>query len=178
MADLVFLDIETTGLDPDRHHVWEIAYANERGPVKCFQVEHTTTGADPVALRINGWADRVKPEYVDRDRDYDVVTFEGASRLHGMELRLLIEALRGNHVVASNPSFDTAFLRKLIGHEPWHHRKIDIGSLAMGILNWDRPRGLADIAKYFAITPPDHTAAGDVHTLRPCYRRLMLTGGE
>ena len=158
---LVFLDTETTGLDPDRHEVWEIAYAVEDGPIQQSIVVHQTATADPVALRMNHYWE-IDQESLPMTRD--ATEFEEGARFD----------LSGATIVASNPSFDTAFLRARWGCEPWHHRKIDIASFAMPIvgLKDGKPKGLYDIAAALDIQAPDHTAAGDVHTLRECYREL------
>ena len=56
---LVYLDTETTGLDYRRHAVWEIAYAVDDGPVRSSIVSHDLFDADPEALQLNGYYDRV-----------------------------------------------------------------------------------------------------------------------
>lgn len=157
---LVYLDCETTGLDPDLHEVWEIAYAVDDGPVNSGCVMHNAVGADPEALRLNRYFDRFNGD----DYFHDALRFEFDVR----------QALTGATVVAANPSFDTAMLRARWGCELWHHRKIDIETFALPLLGLKqgRPRGLADIAAALHIQAPDHTAAGDVYTLRECYRAL------
>lgn len=81
-------------------------------------------------------------------------------------------ALTGATIVGANPAFDTSFLRARWKGAPWHYRLIDIETYAMPALNLDRPKGLAYIAEQLGIQAPDHTAAGDVHTLRECWRAL------
>ena len=58
MNDLVYLDVETTGLDPELHEVWEIAYAVNDGPILSSFVDHTLLGADPVALTVGQYHNR------------------------------------------------------------------------------------------------------------------------
>lgn len=175
MADLVFLDTETTGLNHRKHHVWEVAYAINDGPIECFQVHHTLQNADLVALKLNGYLDRVKQEYVFPDE----FAFRGRPPSNEGDTIRLQDALRGNHIVGSNPDFDTRFLNKRFAwsEDFWHHRKIDVTNLAMPILNWDRPKGMADIIIRlnelgYDIAAPDHSAAGDVHVLRQVYKAL------
>jgi hypothetical protein len=65
---------------------------------------------------------------------------------------------------------------------PWHYRKLDIESFAaahMGLALYSKPPGLKEIATWLReagndIPWPDHTAAGDVATMRACY--LALAG--
>ncbi len=160
MGDLIYLDTETTGLDPHQHQVWEIAWAVEDGPVNVMQVHHSLAGADVVALRIN--------KYVDRWEQAADDSLEAALR----------RDLRGSTLVCSNPSFDEAFLRARWRETPWHHRKIDIATYAMPALGLDRPAGLAQIAERLGVRAPDHTAAGDVLTLRACYIELAARYAE
>lgn len=168
MSDLVFLDTETTGLCPHRHQVWEVAYAVNAGPIVTVQLPHSLNHADPVALRLNGYVDRVDPKMVD-GRGLSMWKVED-------ELRGIVE---GCHIVGSNPSFDTAFLFARWREQPWHHRRIDVTPMAMIRFGWDRPKGMKDIADALRrqghdIPAPDHTAAGDVATLRAVYEALTV----
>jgi DNA polymerase III alpha subunit (gram-positive type) len=152
---LVFLDCETTGLDPSQHHIWEIAYAVDDGPIKSSFVPHSVVGADPVALRIGRYQERFH--------------FEGDPAAFVKELRA---ALSGNTLVGSNPAFDAAFLRARWGEAPWHYALLDLKSYAMGALGLDRPPKMEQIATQLGAIAPDHTAAGDVQTLRQCFNEL------
>jgi DNA polymerase III epsilon subunit-like protein len=157
---LVFLDTETTGLDPERHDVWEIAWAVEDGPIMSAIIPHSLRTADPKALELNGYWGRGFAEPRRESRD--------------VQLR---EILDGATIVGSNPAFDSAFLRARWGVAPWHHRMIAVESVAVGVLGYERPKGLAGIAADLRdlgrdIPEPDHTAAGDVAALRAVYTSL------
>lgn len=160
-APLVFLDCETTGLDPAAHQVWEIAYAVDDGPILSSFVQHSLANATVEALRVGRYVDRFESE-----RGTQGWTFE-------VDLR---QALRGATLVGANPAFDAAFLKARSGWvtnpAPWSYRLLDIEAYAMPALGLDRPRGLAFIAEQLGVQPPDHIAAGDVHTLRECWRSL------
>lgn len=159
-TELVYLDIETTGLNPDLHEVWEVAYAVEDEPIQSFVLVHDLATADPQALELNGYYRR---GWRVPNEDAD------------MELK---KVLAGNTVVGANPSFDTEFLRARWGTAPWHHRKIDVEVYAQAVFKWDRPKGLHDVYTYLKdeigmwLPAPDHTAAGDVDTTRSVYRIL------
>lgn len=160
MRDLVFLDIETTGLVPERHEVWEVAFAVNDAPVETCIVPHTLKTADPKALELNGYYKRI--HYTDQGVNYD------------MQIRRILE---GNTVVAANPSFDVDFLYRRWGVAPWHHRKIDVESMAYAILEYDEMKGLAGIRDDlwglgFNLEQPDHSASKDVEVLRQCYKAL------
>ena len=157
---LVFLDTETTGLDPERHEVWELAYAVDDGPICSSKVHHSLRNADPTALLMNGYLSR--PDSLPLD-----------------QIRLESDAqgvLVGATLVGANPAFDAGFLRARWGVAPWHYRLFDVEAYAAGVLGWDGPKGLAAIraalADDYDIPAPDHTAAGDVATLRACFYAL------
>jgi len=158
---LVFLDIETTGLDPDVHQVWEIATATEGSAVGSSVVPHDLRTADPEALRLNGyWARRHLLDNTSANVD-----------------QVLRQLLTGATIVGANPAFDAAFLRRRWGVTPWHYRLLDVEAMAVGVLGLDRPLGLQKLAEALAheghnIPAPDHTAAGDVLTTRAVYRAL------
>jgi hypothetical protein len=88
------------------------------------------------------------------------------------------QVLEGNTIVCANPTFDRMFMRKRWGFEPYHYRSVDIESFAMGILDYEFPKGLKDIAVdlrarwNFNIAEPVHRAWADVVTLRECYKAL------
>lgn len=159
----VYLDTETTGLDPNRHQVWEIAYAVDDEPIQSSFVAHDPVTADPQALRMNGYLERA---------GYALDLF--GSLIFETKLR---EALDGATLVAANPAFDAAFLRARWGVTPWRYRMLDVEAYAMGALGWDEPRGLRDIAAELGIDAPDHTAAKDVAVLRECHRSLRKLYG-
>jgi hypothetical protein len=168
----VFLDSETTGLDPDRHAVWEVAWTGSEGPVITSALAHNVAGADPAALCMNGYYERFA------GHRFDVV--------RSLQLEeLLRQELTGATLVAANPAFDAAFLRARWGSAPWKYRMLDIEAYAMGALGWQEPRGLRDIRVELVdrfgldIPVPDHSAAGDVATLRGCFFALrdLYEGG-
>jgi len=161
--DLIFLDTETTGLDDNLHEVWEIAWTvNDDIAVESRILVHSLKTADPKALEMNHY----------------IEMHTGGARSLGpmtdLEVRKVIE---GNTLVCANPPFDRGFLKKRWGYEPWHYRSIDLESMALGILGHERPKGLKDISTEllelgYNIREPDHTARGDVMTLRDCYIAL------
>lgn len=159
MTNLLFLDTETTGLDPDRHDVWELAFAVDDDPVQAFILPHSLARADATALKLNGYHERYPLGAVADGPQIDV---------------LLREEFRGKTLVGANPAFDAAFLRARWGEAPWHYRMVDIESYAMAKFKWSRPRGLKDIyvelaGRGYSITQPDHTAAADVAALREAF---------
>lgn len=165
---LVFIDTETTGLNPFIHDLIEVAWAVDEGPITTVILPHTLTNADPKALQING--------YFARGLDADPGFYKDP-------MRALIRDLQDATLVGSNPSFDAAFLHKKLGVAVWKYRLIDVAQGAMWIFGWDEPKGLFDVAKSLRdlghdIPDPDHTAAGDVVATRAVYRALRATDLE
>lgn len=164
-SPLVFIDTETTGLNPDIHQAYEVAWQHEGSDLRTLVLPHDLTGADPKALEIGGYFAR---------------TFSPRGPAPAETMRLL-DDLRGATLVGANPAFDSAFLTKALGVQVWSHRLIDVSTGAMWVFDWDRPRGLADVAtalrdEGYDIPAPDHTAAGDVRATAAIYYALRDAG--
>lgn len=164
MSDLIFLDTETTGLEYDKHEIWEIAWAVNDGPVEERILVHSLKTADPKALDLNG---------------YHIRYPEGARSKGPMTDLEVRSVLADNTIVCANPTFDRFFMYFRWGHEPYHYRSIDIESMAMLVFGWERPRGLKDVAaelrqRMYNIPDPDHTAGVDVEVLRACFNALRV----
>jgi DNA polymerase III epsilon subunit-like protein len=162
MSKIVFVDTETTGLDPQRHKVWEIAAIVRQDGEDVewewmFKVDLST--ADPTSLRLNRYYGRNRGSYP---------TMSDAA--------VMSRVLGGGYFAGANPSFDAGFLEKFLrthGHCPtWHHRKIDIESMAMTVLGWDVPQGLSVSALALGIEFDEsqaHTALADARLARDIY---------
>lgn len=162
--DLIFLDTETTGLEPDKHEIWEIAWAINDGPVSSAVVEHSIVTANLRALEMNGYF---------RRRPGAPLRFDVAIR----------EVLKDSTLVCANPTFDRMFMRARWGYEPYHYRSIDIETMAMTVFGWDRPKGLKDIRNHldslgYVLVDPDHSAGNDVAATRDVYKILRTIQEE
>lgn len=164
MRKKAFIDIETTGLEPNKHEAWEVAVAIDDGPVDAYILPHSLAKADENSLEVNGYWERahlgLQPQW---GQSWD---------LH------LRHILSGVTIVAANPSFDVDFLYRRWGTAPWHHRKLDVESMAYTVLGYRDMKGLATISEDlrelgYAIDDPDHSAMGDVTVLRQCYHGLL-----
>jgi len=157
---LCFIDTETTGLDARIHQPWEVCIWREDAeqPVT-LAVPHDLQHADGQALKIGRYWER------------QPLMRRGTSPMH------LASLLHGVTLVGSNPAFDAAMLTRVIGAPVWHHRLINVAEGAMWVFDWDRPKGLADVAtacreRGYDIPEPDHTAEGDVRATRAVYEAL------
>lgn len=160
---LVFIDTETTGLDPSIHDAYEVAWAVDDGPVKRAVLPHALDTADEVALNIGRYHARGIAKEAVAD---------------GLTLAELKADLRGAYLVGSNPGFDAGFLKKLFGEAVWSHRMIDVSQGGYWVLGFDSPKGLAGTIERLNdmgcdIPQQDHTAVGDVTVTRMVFERLQ-----
>jgi oligoribonuclease (3'-5' exoribonuclease) len=168
LDQVIFIDIESTGLDPDRHVPWDIAIIakNEEYEQLVVLTEEEMAAADPRALDIGHFQKR----YLD-------VQSQGQERTHHSAFTVAQEVARltdGKHLVGANPRFDAAFLERLLwrnGANPkWSYHLIDVEALMLGAL---AERGLevpipwksVQLSEMLGIPGPSeeerHTAMGD-----------------
>ena len=163
----IYLDTETTGLDADRHQVWEIAYAVNDEPARSARVPHGAVGAARVALEVGQYYERGGYQHFAWDRHFEWELIED------------FEDHAPATLVGANPAFDAAMLKaRWGGRTPWHYRLFDIEAYATGALGYDKPQSLKTIVadlreRGFEITEPDHTAANDVEAVRDAHRALQ-----
>lgn len=163
MTSLLFLDTETTGLDPD-DHIWEIAVIHRSPDHPTFTrhwfVQHDTTKAERL------------PDAFRRDHD---ARYQPNAAITPADLveRLYALTLGRPHVVGAVPDFDVTRLNRLARAHGvtlgWHYHLIDVETLAVG---WLAARGTPvplpwssdDVSQMVGVIPPTdgrHTALGD-----------------
>jgi DNA polymerase III epsilon subunit-like protein len=183
MQELVFVDTETTGLDSSRHELFELALirrkpGHEDEEQAWWFPPLDLSTADPNALIFNNYYERracakrsgPDAEWVSRD--------EYVSEIH-----YLARALHGQTLAGANPHFDAGFLRAMMLKAQtvptWHHRLIDVESMAIPILGLEKPMGVSDLAEKLEIEIKDrHTALGDCRAHRDIYDKLIEIGNE
>lgn len=155
--DFVFVDIETTGLNPDEHGILEVAYAIGLGEIKTLYPAHIPDilgNASPKALEVNGFLDRFKGDesgaWIDvpaEFADVDLVRDSGGQQYQAWlnlpkpsedyEWDEFAHAIRGKTPVGANVEFDVEFIRDFFAPEPlgWSHRKVTLGTMAMAAAN-------------------------------------------
>ena len=131
MSDIVFMDTETLGLDPDAP-VWEFA-AIRRSQDGSEQQFHCFIDHYPLP-----WIDSLPEQFAN---DYRA-RYSPVRALRQWDAVEMIErATKGAHVVGAVPNFDTERLQRmrkrvgvLSGREPWHYHLIDIENVVVGYL--------------------------------------------
>lgn len=189
MNKIVYLDTETTGLDPDRHEIWEVAaievHLDKEEDFISDPEEHVwqlpvdISKADLIALGIGKFHERRKlPSFL-------TPTYEFA--------REFMELTWGATVVGAIPSFDTDRLDKLLRRRGyiggWHYHLIDVEALAIGYLqglpiSYSTPKIELPVKSDWLMeqlgieVDPEtkHTALGDARVCREVFRKVMGYG--
>ena len=178
--NIVFVDTETTGLDPDRHEVWDIAivYPDGREWNQLIEAEHLET-ADPTALRLN--------HYYSFFPSVKASTGSSSTRIASqLPLQRMAVAedvahrLAGMHLVGAVPSFDDRFLERFLrgyGYAPaWHYHLVDIETLAAGKLGMEPPYDSEQLSLALGVLPERfarHTALGDARWAAAMYGAIF-----
>ena len=189
---LIFLDTETTGLNPEKHRILEIAYKvvdTASGHVLISyesvvsQPAEVWAEADPASLDVNGfeWEDTLE------GKSEKVVASEISNDLNRLRL-----GEKEGVFVCQNPSFDRSYFIQLISIDlqehygcPYHW--LDLASMYWAVrLMQDRKStealkesGLSknQIAKHYHLPPEErpHRAMNGVNHLIACYDAIFNT---
>ena len=184
-TNVCFVDTETTGLDPDRHEIWEVGLILPDGSEHEWQLPVDLSRADPIALNIGRfherrWAGRHWPN--DEGKAVVVPTARFAYDF--------VALTRGLHLAGAVVSFDAERLWKLLranGECPmWHYHIIDVEALAAGWLRaqldpslWtiaQPPWKSEDLSRAVGVDPDQfdrHTALGDARWAMAIYEAVM-----
>lgn len=187
---LIFLDTETTGLNPKKHRIIEIAFrifdtAGMQWITSyesiVFQPAEIWAEADPKSLAINGYTWEMalagKPEHV--------IAGEISEILAQVRLREKEGAF-----ICQNPSFDRIFFTQLISAElqqdyGWPYHWMDLASMYWAFRMFEdksfaRVCYEADLSKdkiaiYLGLQPEEtpHRATNGVTHLIECYKKLF-----
>lgn len=191
MTRLCFADVETTGTDPDRHHLWEIgivvrdiARDGDIDREYCWQITPDLSTADPGALRISRYYDRNQHSDEPVGTSYSPVhpapEFRGFRETTVETAHSVANILSDAVLVAANVGFDAAFLDRFLRHNhqapSWNYHLLEIESYAAGALGIEPPWRLDGLLDAFGIKVPEdqrltarHTALGDALAVRDLY---------
>lgn len=178
LSAVAFVDVETSGLDLERHEIWECALIVDDEEHHWF-LPVDLGRADPVALAVGGYYERHPScgalAYIPDFNVADIRWF--ATKVEQLS--------RGRALVGANVSFDMYRLDRLLranGACPgWHYRPIDVEALAVGAVSqlgvdlpvpWDS----TDVAERLGIDRglyEKHTALGDALWARAIYTAVM-----
>jgi oligoribonuclease (3'-5' exoribonuclease) len=178
---LAIVDTETTGLDPNVHAVWEVCVitVDVDGPVWRIKAdtrqvrlhEKDIAVADGKSLAINNFHRRYDVGNIADDATYVAAWVQ--------------EATAGRVLVGSNPSFDAAFLTRLLltnGVLPaWHYRTVCVSTMAAGYLSAlghevPVPWSSGALTDLLGVERPEdemHTALGDALWAMGVFKRLI-----
>ena len=194
MSMLCFIDTETTGLDPDRHDIWEVALITPDGREHVWQFPVDEMAADPFALQIGRYWDRRWPDDIGEvsrlDAIYEAHSPKSRRRNFPSQGRAITpgkdwcarfrELTAGLHLTGAVVSFDEERLRRLLhGHgvlHRWHYHLVDVEALAAGKLGLEPPWKSDDLSAALGVTVSDedrHTALGDARWAKAIYGAVM-----
>lgn len=153
MPKIVSVDVETTGLEPEYHEVWEIGIVPVDSGREHMHYQFQPTDlehANPAALQIGQFYERFvwlgDPRFArdmlvdgvirDEDAGTEVPSEHKAVTGAAEACWRIAKELEGATIMGLNPHFDAAHLEVLLhkyGHAPtWKHRFLDLGSYAAG----------------------------------------------
>jgi oligoribonuclease len=180
---IIFLDTETTGLDPFKHKIIEIAFKILQTPslkeidsYESFiqQPEEDLKRSDPESIKINGYNKIFNSR---GKKPIDV----GADIVTAFERHKLSE--KGGFFLCQNPSFDRPFFQQLISVEQqkalkWPYHWLDLASMYW-ILYSEKITKESQISKNAIAQslglPKEadpHRAINGVQHLIDCYKKL------
>lgn len=154
---VVFVDLETTGLEPLRHDLWEIALVELDDTEDVWAVWPDLARADPMALTMN--------RFYQRPMEWETPAVVAEQ---------LAQRLAGRILAGAAPWFDASFLDVFLrrnGHCPtWSHRLLCVETYAAGCLG-SIPVSLSKTAEALGIEVPEgrHSALVDARLAREVY---------
>ncbi len=206
MTTLAIVDLETTGTDPTRHHLWEIGLIVRTlggDPATtadtwtdaeyCWQVRPDLTTADPMALKISRYYSRFREAvragsaHVAAHPDLPADSNPGEVRRYVSAAQVACEVahlLDGAVLANANVGFDAAFLATFLranGQAPaWDYHLLEVESYAAGAIGMPPPWKLDTLATVLGVKLPTgrHSALADARLARDVYDAARKQGAR
>lgn len=164
-SKVVFIDLETTGLDPAQHEIWEVGLIVD-GQECEWQLPVNLAKADPGALRVNRYYERNVGRRELADQPSAGAVAAEVARLSA-----------GRHLVGAVPSFDAAFLAPFLRSHgqchAWHYHLVDVEALIAGKIGMPPPWNSNELSQKVGVDPAQfdrHTALGDARWARALFQ--------
>lgn len=177
--NIAFVDLETTGLDPERHEIIEIGAIIAR--------QEPRAGRGPEVRVVEEFDIKVKPERIEeaersalRTNKYSEAEWLFAADLE-QALRAFAPKISGAILAGQNIGFDIAFLERAFArfNMPFdvHHHKIDVVSIAFTKYyhdeSWQR-FGLRTLCERLGVkNEKAHSALSDIRATFEVYKKLL-----
>lgn len=201
MTTLAFIDVETTGLDPLVHEVWEVGLvlrdANNVDSEHLWQLPVDLAKADARALTVGRFYERRWQQGTPNHSPINSAQLIQSSLTRWAQH--FARMTHDVHLVGANPAFDSAFLQRLLragGACPgWSYHLIDIEALALGWCmgaggdahavnrphpDWapQPPWKSNELSIAVGVDPGEfnrHSALGDAQWVRAIYDKIMVS---
>ena len=161
----VFVDTEATGLDHARHELtevaWVVRFEDGRQEERVYYPEHTLDAAEPDALRMTRYHERIAPRETTPMAEW---------------LGQFLADARDAVLVGAVPDFDARHFElacRKLGLEPtWDHHLLDVETLALPLIapGPERPRSLARTCEALGIEHDPSQAHGALYDARQAMR--------
>lgn len=179
LHDLVFVDTETTGLDPRTHEIIDIAVIRVR---QIWQ-----EGQNPQFEIVDEWSTKIIPENITtanpdslRIANYTVTAW-GDAIFAKEAFAEFAEKTKDAIMVAHNVAFDAGFIDASLARHglinSMHYHRLDTVSMAYAVLH-DTPDvdrySLAELCKHFGVVNNNaHSALADARADFELFKKLM-----
>jgi DNA polymerase III epsilon subunit-like protein len=177
--NLAFIDTETSGLDPDKHEIIELAV------VLVKQTDRPGKGPKIEVIAEKDWKIKMVNREAAEDQALRVNGYNEVDWMFAVDLesalKEFVKLTEGATFVSHNLTFDYAFISKAFSktgvENRMHYGKLDTISIAFARL-YDIPQAqsfsLKALAQLFKIeNKKSHTALSDTITLVEIYKKLM-----